>query len=504
MAVAEPIQEVVQTVKEVVWEVEVETEVMARLKGAFVGFLAEPKELLDIQHRFILEGYHNIKVTLIGHLKVLLTSSVVGEVQEVVGTVGWWCTWFDRFEEWSPESVSNQRTTWLRCYGVPHHAWGEALFRALGFKFGNFVEMDSSTTSMLRLDVARIKIITDKLPIIDSTMVVSVLDKKFVIRVIEEGGEAVGIGGWRCDGRCEGWHERTSSRGSADGGSVMAVVEGSSEGDGDGDWSDHGQVLLGVGSLGVGRKGQEGVTRLKELQGKEGSEVDPNFLGIFLTDDAAKANHEEGNILAASDGSRVDGDLLAESERMLENVSLSPGRPRDTVGREREIVGSGLLPGLGENGAGCTRPIFLRTKDGDLPLVGPVIEKRGDPKDKGGVSSEVLVSGGIGLVVTLPAEGGKEGTIYSPGRRGVEGAGRVGVSGVAVIVGEEPSNSIGSPLTGEGSVDKDRCDAHHIIDIQDDLGMNFNGDKEVVVNRILMFEERDRREKSVWEQEHSQ
>ncbi|PNY14140.1 hypothetical protein L195_g010814 [Trifolium pratense] len=516
-----------------------------------------------------------------------IRSEVVGEVKEVVGTVGWWCTWFDKFEEWSPDLISNQRTTWLRCYGVPHHAWGEALFRASECKFGSFVDMDSSTKNMLRLDVARIKIVTDKFSTRDSSMVVFVLDKKFVIKVMEEGGEAAMGDGWRCNGRCEGWTERSSSRGSVDGEAAMTVAEGLSEGDSDGDWSDHDQVLLGVGSQGVGRKGQEGDTRLKELQGKEVSEVDPNLLGNVLTIETDIVNHEAGNILAGSDGCRDAGNLLDESERMLEIVSPKPDRPRDSVGGQREVVGSGLVVGKGTDGVGCSRPISLRTREGDFPIVGPFNEQRCHPKDIGGVGSEVLVvgcnntlgpvvmattsllvgsyninngkrkkekamlkknakkrggvrgaasmsvesdpiqnsvgrivvdensssnqrqhrgisSGEVGLNVFVPAEVGKEGTTCSMGRRGVAGVGGVGGSGVALIAGEGPSNSIGSPLPSGGSVDKDRSDAHHIIDIQDDLGVNFRGDKEVVVNRILMFEERDRREKSVWEQEHSQ
>ncbi|MCI45121.1 DUF4283 domain protein, partial [Trifolium medium] len=101
-----------------------------------------------------MDGHHNIKVSPLGHLKVLISSVVEGEVEELVGAVGWWCTWFDKFEKWSPEAVSNQRTTWLRCFGIPLHAWGDALFRSLAFKFGSFIEVDSSTKNMLRGDVA--------------------------------------------------------------------------------------------------------------------------------------------------------------------------------------------------------------------------------------------------------------------------------------------------------------------------------------------------------------
>jgi hypothetical protein len=45
-----------------VWEVEVETEALAKLIGAFVGFLSEPKERHVIQQIFFMDGYHNIKV----------------------------------------------------------------------------------------------------------------------------------------------------------------------------------------------------------------------------------------------------------------------------------------------------------------------------------------------------------------------------------------------------------------------------------------------------------
>jgi hypothetical protein len=130
---------------EVVWEVEAEAEMTALLKGAVVGFLTEPRDCLTIQQNLVMDGYQNIKVIPLGHRKVLLTSKEDGDVQDLIGTVGWWCTWFEKFEDWSPELVSNHRTTWLRCFGVPLHAWGEALFRSIAFKFGVFAEVDVPT-----------------------------------------------------------------------------------------------------------------------------------------------------------------------------------------------------------------------------------------------------------------------------------------------------------------------------------------------------------------------
>jgi hypothetical protein len=77
-------------------------------------------------------------------------------------------------------------------------------------------------------------------------MVVMVLGKKFKIQVMEEGtvGDDRGV---RCCGGCNVWREAASSKGSIDGGSVLAV--GLEEDCSDGDWSECGQVLLGMGRL---------------------------------------------------------------------------------------------------------------------------------------------------------------------------------------------------------------------------------------------------------------
>ncbi|MCI43268.1 hypothetical protein A2U01_0064505, partial [Trifolium medium] len=109
------------------------------LKGAYAGFLTEVIEAHLIQQYFTMDGYHNVKVTSLGHMKVLLSSPNKEVVKEIVGTAGWWCKWFERFVPWSPASVSNTREVWLSCYGVPLLAWGEPLFTALAFKFGTFL-----------------------------------------------------------------------------------------------------------------------------------------------------------------------------------------------------------------------------------------------------------------------------------------------------------------------------------------------------------------------------
>jgi hypothetical protein len=53
---------------EVVWEVEVEPDALAKLKGAYVGFLSEDRDFISIQRSFVMDGYHHIKITPLGFL----------------------------------------------------------------------------------------------------------------------------------------------------------------------------------------------------------------------------------------------------------------------------------------------------------------------------------------------------------------------------------------------------------------------------------------------------
>jgi hypothetical protein len=46
----------------------------------------------------------------------------------------------------------------------------------------------------------------------------------------------------------------------------------------------------------------------------------------------------------------------------------------------------------------------------------------------------------------------------------------------------------------------ERGDAHHIIDIQEDVGLNFKGVGEEDVERSMRFERRDRHLKNKWVQ----
>ncbi|KAK2418637.1 hypothetical protein QL285_040814 [Trifolium repens] len=271
------------------WEVEVEPEAMSRLKGSYVGYLTESKEHALIQRTFTLDGYHNLKITPLGHMKVLISSSVEGEVKELIGTVGWWCTWFERFEEWSTAWVSKQRSVWLSCHGVPLHAWGEAIFRTIGFKYGTYIGIDSGTKNMERGDVARIKIDTESVKLIDSSIMVVILGVKFCIRVMEEAGGLV-LEENSCCGRCGGGEEVRSGRGSGEGGSVVAVMECETDSGDDSDWSESRQEVLGT-EVAQGQQGENNVLRLEMEHGNSVSGGGSTNMGNSLDKETKVVNH---------------------------------------------------------------------------------------------------------------------------------------------------------------------------------------------------------------------
>jgi hypothetical protein len=103
---------------------------------------------------------------------------------------------------------------------------------------------------------------------------------------------------------------------------------------------------------------------------------------------------------------------------------------------------------------------------------------------------------GIGLEVVLspvlPDEGGLV-SVEVPIRRS-SGGGGLG-SGLEDLLGDAGPELHASPVSG-GLVDKDRGDAYHIIDIQEDIGMNFKGVGEEDVDRGVWYEGRDRKLKN--------
>jgi hypothetical protein len=98
----------------------------------------------------------------------------------------WLGVYFFNVKPWSPSLVNLKRELWVKVYGIPLHAWGDNLFRALGERFGEFVDYDEPTASMSRLDVARLKFSTSIRIRIEAPVVLVVMGVSFEVWVVEE------------------------------------------------------------------------------------------------------------------------------------------------------------------------------------------------------------------------------------------------------------------------------------------------------------------------------
>lgn len=72
------------------------------------------------------------------------------------GKFGSQLIWFDEIRSWSSREIDNERLVWLRCYGIPAHAWTVEFFSYLVSGIGEFVCVDDNTLNKNSMDIARI------------------------------------------------------------------------------------------------------------------------------------------------------------------------------------------------------------------------------------------------------------------------------------------------------------------------------------------------------------
>ncbi|WJX71021.1 hypothetical protein P8452_55061 [Trifolium repens] len=111
------------------------------------------------------------------------------------------------------------------------------------------------------------------------------------------------------------------------------------------------------------------------------------------------------------------------------------------------------------------------------------------------ISLNVCNMEGIGLEVVLSQDSNNfELSSCSVVPCSIACRGGVDASGLNELMGGESNQRPDDQSTGV-VVSKDRGDACHIIDIQEDIGMNFKGEGDEDVIRCMNYEERDRVEK---------
>lgn len=99
----------------------------------------------------------------------------VGEIAEIIleanDLIG--CL-FSEIRPWTPEAVDNERLTWLRCYGVPCHAWSLKFFDFITCSIGKIVSLDDETKSQSCMDFTRILVKTKYFAVLNKIMNVAI------------------------------------------------------------------------------------------------------------------------------------------------------------------------------------------------------------------------------------------------------------------------------------------------------------------------------------------
>ncbi|GKU98541.1 hypothetical protein SLEP1_g11532 [Rubroshorea leprosula] len=94
--------------------------------------------------------------------------------------------WFEEVKPWSPSSVAKERFVWIRCQGVPIHAWGLEFFSSIGAVWGKVISLDDSTSKKIRFDIGRFLISTPIMEFISKSMTITVNGMPYTVKVMEE------------------------------------------------------------------------------------------------------------------------------------------------------------------------------------------------------------------------------------------------------------------------------------------------------------------------------
>ncbi|GKV43845.1 hypothetical protein SLEP1_g51093 [Rubroshorea leprosula] len=121
---------------------------------------------MEFNEKFFMEGIFFCKIKAMGGRLVLMEGHETGDLKELVENYKEWLgQWFEEIKPWTPTMVATERFAWIRCLGLPLHAWKTKYFQSFGNLWGTFISVDDSTSQKKCLDVARFLIST---PIMES------------------------------------------------------------------------------------------------------------------------------------------------------------------------------------------------------------------------------------------------------------------------------------------------------------------------------------------------
>lgn len=165
----------------------VDEEDMSWLKHCYVGYVHEPDIVQTIQDKIKDVGLLSMFVLPMGGDKVSIQTMEGGDFEELAKDAeSMMKDWFSDITRWSPQEVAKKRYTWVRCQGVPLHAWKGDFFKYVVSGIGRYVSMDTNTASKRLLDIARVLIQTSFWETVNTIVKIQVNGIVFSVCLLEE------------------------------------------------------------------------------------------------------------------------------------------------------------------------------------------------------------------------------------------------------------------------------------------------------------------------------
>lgn len=160
---------------------------IVRFSKAFVGFVENPGTTYDLQEIFNREGFFSIYITPLGANLCLLEDRVDGTISTLLAEDGDWIKrWFKVIRPWSPSDVDDCRISWVKCFGIPCHAWLPHVFSSILAPVGEFLCADDSIRNKVKMDVARLLVKTQKTKTVDEDLEIVINNTTFPVKILED------------------------------------------------------------------------------------------------------------------------------------------------------------------------------------------------------------------------------------------------------------------------------------------------------------------------------
>ncbi|CAL0306408.1 unnamed protein product [Lupinus luteus] len=157
------------------------------LRNSYIGTLPEQVDSGGLKEKLLLDGFFSVQLIPLGGRTVLLRAEEEGEMKALLCDE---CAWFENkfvaIRKWKPTDAVKGRFFWIRCFGVPLHAWEEIFFEKIALLFESFMSINDCTIFKKNLEYGRVFIASSSWSMVDKAIRVKINGVIFDIHVPEE------------------------------------------------------------------------------------------------------------------------------------------------------------------------------------------------------------------------------------------------------------------------------------------------------------------------------